>query len=195
MRRQLFASVDEASALNGLRHRTINYDPARAPEDGQAEGHWHVDSGETVIGQEPPGPPVPGGPWETACTLVRQYEFAEPRILRGVYRASGELEGRDMLLEGRFTVLRFYLGVRVTGIIDETTDAERVWGWSYQTLDGHLEHDRLHGHGQAESHGHPAERRHDVGGWRRGPANLSSEYRRNLHAGKTIARGHAQHGD
>ena len=143
MPRQLFASVDEAVALDGLRHKTINYDPARAPEDGQADGHWHVDSGDTVIGQEPPGPPVPGGAWETGCTLVRQYEFAEPRILRGVYRASAELDGRDMLLEGRFTVLRFYLGVRVTAVIDETTEAERVWGWSYQTLEGHLEQGRL----------------------------------------------------
>jgi uncharacterized protein (UPF0548 family) len=143
VRQQLFASVDEAVALDGLRHKTINYDPARAPEDGRADGHWHVDSGDTVIGREPPGPPVPGGAWETGCTLVRQYEFAEPRILRGVYRAGGELKGRDMLLEGRFAVLRFYLGVRVTGIIDETTDTERVWGWSYQTLEGHLEQGRL----------------------------------------------------
>ncbi len=139
----LFGSVDEAAALDGLRRRGINYDPALAPEDGRADGHWHVDSGDMVIGREPPGPPVPGGPWEAGCTLVRQYEFAEPRILRGVYRAGGELEGRDMLLEGRFTVLRFYLGVRVTAIVDETTDAERVWGWSYQTLEGHLEQGRL----------------------------------------------------
>ena len=48
-----------------------------------------------------------------------------------------------MLLEGRFFGLRFYLGVRVTGLIDETTDAERAWGWSYQTLQGHLEQGRL----------------------------------------------------
>lgn len=139
----LFGSVDEAAALDSLRRRGINYDPALAPEDGRADGHWHVDSGDMVIGREPPGPPVPGGPWEAGCTLVRQYEFAEPRILRALYRAGGELEGRDMLLEGRFTVLRFYLGVRVTGIVDETTDAERVWGWSYQTLEGHLEQGRL----------------------------------------------------
>ena len=52
-----------------------------------------------------------------------------------------------MLLEGRFFGLRFYLGVRVTGVLDETRDAdggpERVWGWSYQTLEGHLEQGRL----------------------------------------------------
>jgi uncharacterized protein (UPF0548 family) len=143
MRRQLFGSVDEAAALNQLRHRQVNYDPALAPQDGRADGHWHVDSGDMVIGREPPGPPVPGGAWETGCALVGQYEFAEPRILRAVYRRGSELAGRDMLLEGRFSGLRFYLGVRVTGLIDETRGAERVWGWSYQTLQGHLEQGRL----------------------------------------------------
>jgi uncharacterized protein (UPF0548 family) len=147
VRGQLLGSVDEATALDELRHRQVNYDPARAPQDGRADGHWHVDSGDTVIGQERPGPPVPGGAWETGCLLVRQYEFADPRILRAVYRG-GELAGRDMLLEGRFFGLRFYLGVRVTGLIDQTRGAdggapERVWGWSYQTLEGHLEQGRL----------------------------------------------------
>lgn len=45
-----------------------------------------------------------------------------------------------MLLEGRFWILRFYLGVRVIGVIDETRETahgpERVWGWCYQTLQG-----------------------------------------------------------
>jgi uncharacterized protein (UPF0548 family) len=147
VRERLFRSVDETAVLGQLRHRQINYDPARAPQDGRADGHWHVDSGDAIIGQEPPGPPVPGGAWETGCVLVRQYEFAEPGILRAVYRGDSELAGRDMLLEGRFFGLRFYLGVRVTGLIDETRDAdggpERVWGWSYQTLQGHLEQGRL----------------------------------------------------
>jgi uncharacterized protein (UPF0548 family) len=143
MRRQLFGSVDEAAALDRLRHRQVNYDPALAPQDGRADGHWHVDSDDIVIGREPPGPPAPGGAWETGCALVREYEFADPRILRAVYRRDSELAGRDMLLEGRFFGLRFYLGVRVTGLIDETRDTERVWGWSYQTLQGHLEQGRL----------------------------------------------------
>ncbi len=147
MREELLGSVDEATALAGLRRLQVNYDPAGAPQDGRPDGHWHVDSGDAVIGQELPGPPASGGPWETGCVLVRQYEFAEPRILRAVYRGDSELPGRDMLLEGRFFGLRFYLGVRVTGVIDETRDAgggpERVWGWSYQTLEGHLEQGRL----------------------------------------------------
>lgn len=147
MREALLGSVDEAAELGRLSQRQVNYDPARAPEDGRADGHWHVDSGEVVIGREPAGPPVHGGTWETGCVLARQYEFAEPGILRGAYRQGGELKGRDMLLEGRFYGLRFYMGVRVTRVIDETRDgdggAEQVWGWSYQTLEGHLEQGRL----------------------------------------------------
>lgn len=147
MRQRLLAHVDESAAVDGLCRLSINYDPQRAPLDGRAEGHWHVDSGTTVVGREAPGPPERGGPWEIACRLVREYEFADARILRAVYRGSGDLLGRDMLLEGRFFGLRFYLGVRITGVIDETRDTaagrERVWGWCYQTLQGHLEQGRL----------------------------------------------------
>ncbi|MGB7794826.1 MAG: DUF1990 family protein [Pseudonocardiaceae bacterium] len=71
----------------------------------------------------------------------------DPAILRAMYRYDDELLGRDMLLEGLFFGLRFYLGVRVTRVIDETrgseAGAEWVWGWSYQTLQGHLEQGRL----------------------------------------------------
>lgn len=147
MRERLLGRIDEGAALDGLRDLTINYDPARAPEDGQAEGHWHVDSCATLIGHEATGPPEDGGAWEIACRLLSQYEFADARILRAVYRSGDELLGRNMLLEGRFCGLRFYLGVRVTGLIDEARDTDRsreqVWGWYYQTLQGHLEQGRL----------------------------------------------------
>jgi len=147
VRERLLGSIDAAAALDDLRGRRVNYDPARAPLDGRPDGQWHVDSSDTVIGHEPPGPPVPGGAWESACLLVWRYEFTEPAIVRAVYRGDDELLGRDMLLEGRFFGLRFYLGVRVTGVVDETRGsgglAERVWGWSYQTLEGHLEQGRL----------------------------------------------------
>lgn len=149
MRERLLAHIDEPAALAKLAGLQVNYDPARAPEHGAVavEGNWHVDSGTTVIGRERPGPPEHGGAWETACRLVGEYEFADARILRGIYRRDSELAGRNMLLEARFYGLRFYLGVRVTEVIDAERDTgdgpERVWGWSYQTLDGHLEQGRL----------------------------------------------------
>jgi uncharacterized protein (UPF0548 family) len=74
---------------------------------------------------------------------MRDYEFADPRIVRAVYNPGDPLEGRDMLLEVRFWGLRFRFGVRVSGVIDELRRVEerdvRVWGWSYGTLQGHLE--------------------------------------------------------
>jgi uncharacterized protein (UPF0548 family) len=147
MRRSLLSSVDEAAALGSLRGRPVNYDPAAAPQDGRADGHWHVDAGDITVGREAAGPPAEDGPWTLACQVVRQYEFTNGRILRAVYRPDEDLLGRDMLLEGRFGILRFYLGVRVTRVTDETREgrdgAERVWGWSYQTLQGHLEQGRL----------------------------------------------------
>jgi len=131
-----------AAAVEGLRHLSVNYDEAHAPV-AQQPGTWHIDNSRVPIGHEPAGPPVRGGAWEIACRLVRDYEFADPAIVRAVYRPTDELLGRDMLLEARFLVWRFYLGVRVTEVVDETRDAERVWGWGYQTLEGHLEQGKL----------------------------------------------------
>lgn len=142
MRQALPGQVDIVAALDRLRSLSINYDPADAPV-GQHPGNWHVDHPRTLLGHEPPGSPVPGGAWEIACALVRAYEFADPDILRAVYRPADPLLGRDMLLEARFLVLRFYLGVRVTEVVDDTRDGHRVWGWGYQTLEGHLEQGKL----------------------------------------------------
>jgi uncharacterized protein (UPF0548 family) len=150
VRARILSRVDEGTALDGLSRLRVNYDPARAPEHGAdaVEGYWHVDSRATVIGREGPGAPQRGGAWDTACRLISEYEFADARIVRGVYRRGGALLGRNMLLEARFFGLRFYVGVRVTGVIDEERDSddggqERVWGWCYQTLEGHLEQGRL----------------------------------------------------
>ena len=134
-----------ADAVDELRHRPVNYDETQAPPF-VVEG-WHRDRRIVELGHEPPGEPVPGGLVETAGALVNSYEFSDPRILRAAFRHPGDLIGRDMLLEGRFAVLRFLLGVRITAEIDEVRDGpngpERVVGWSYQTLRGHLEQGRL----------------------------------------------------
>ncbi len=136
---------DVASAVADLRHRPVNYDEAAAPPL-VTEG-WHQDQWTVELGHEAPGEPEPGGLVETAGDLVNSYEFSDPRILRAAYRHPGDLVGRDMLLEGRFLVLRFLIGVRITAEIDERRDGpngpERVVGWSYQTLRGHLEQGKL----------------------------------------------------
>lgn len=134
--------VDLSAALAALRDREVNYDQATAPAPDRP-GNWHVDDTRAVIGQEPPGAPIPGGHWEIACELVSEYEFADPRNIRAVYRPDEPLLGRNMLLVARFLALRFYMGVRVTEVVDEVRNGERAWGWGYQTLEGHLEQGKL----------------------------------------------------
>ncbi|WFG46894.1 DUF1990 domain-containing protein [Pseudonocardia alni] len=136
------APGDRRADLDGLAARGVNFDDAETPTDTR-DPRWHVDHGRALVGTEPPGDPVPDGPWERACAVLRDYQFTAPNRLRGVFRPSDPLLGRDMLLEGRFGPMRFHLGVRVTGLVDETVDGRRVWGWTYETLHGHLEEGRL----------------------------------------------------
>ena len=128
--------------LDALRHKTLNFDLSRRHEFTEDRG-WKVDEYCQPLPQEAPGAPVPGGPWDVARRLMRDYRFADPDIVQAVYDGEGSLEGRDMLLEARWHGLRFHLGVRVGGVVDETRDVGgrrvRVWGWNYRTLQGHLE--------------------------------------------------------
>jgi uncharacterized protein (UPF0548 family) len=129
-------------ALDALHERHLNFDAARAAELTTARG-WQTDEYRQLLPPEPPGPPRPGGSWETARRLMRDYEFADPAIVRAIYYPERPLEQRDMLLELRFHGLRFHVGVRVGGTRDETSTVEgrevRIWGWNYRTLQGHLE--------------------------------------------------------
>jgi uncharacterized protein (UPF0548 family) len=139
---RLLRERDARRALDALHERAPNYDLAAAAQRTPEHG-WHVDDYRQPLSPEPPGPPRPDGSWELARRLVRDYEFADPRIVRALYHPDRPLEGRDMLLEARFLGLRFRFGVRVAAVIDGPRTVEgrpvRAWGWSYRTLQGHLE--------------------------------------------------------
>lgn len=140
---RITAHPDPARALREISGYRLNYDPAETEGRG-----WHHDRVRHRLGDEEPGEPVPGGPFEIARDLVHDYEFAEPSIMRAYFHRDAPLCGRDMLLEGRFMILRFPMGVRVDDTVDEVRDRadgtrERSWGWSYRTLEHHLERGRL----------------------------------------------------
>ena len=129
-------------ALEALAGKDYNFDPDKAEHFTTASG-WHVDDYAQSLPPEPPGPPTPGGSFEVAQQLMRDYAFADPAIVRAIYAEDSPFETRDMLLEGRFYGLRFHFGVRVGGLVDEQLGVDsrpvRRWGWNYRTLQGHLE--------------------------------------------------------
>lgn len=133
-RRPRLGWVPPAEALAALRRRPVNYELAevRRPE-------WNFDEHRHTIGWEPPGPATDRGTWAVARDLVRDYEFTPPGLVRAVYDPRTPLLGRELLLEGRFSALRFQMGVRITSLILSGDQEHDVFGWSYRTLDGHLE--------------------------------------------------------
>lgn len=139
---RLLSHPDAKKALDDLHDKGLNFDLSRrdqfTPENG-----WYIDDFRQPLPPEPPGATLPDGSWEVARQLIRDYEFADPNIIRAVYYPDAPLEKRDMLLEAKFYGLRFYLGVRIGGVNDETRRVRgrdvRVWGWNYRTLQGHLE--------------------------------------------------------
>ena len=135
MRRRPVTDDDLAAVVDELSLRSVNYAGQEAPPHVVAG--WHQDEVGVELGREEPGL------GRAAAELVNSYEFADPAILRAVYRYPGDLIGRDMLLVGRFLILRFAMGVRITEAHDEVRDGEHRIGWSYQTLDGHLEQGKL----------------------------------------------------
>jgi len=139
---RMLGDPDARKILDALHDKRLNFELGERSEFTPDKG-WHVDDYCQRLGAEEPGPPTPGGTWEAAQRLMRNYEFADPAIVRAVYYPDRPLDERDMVLEARFYGLRFRLGVRVGGSRDETREVDgrqvRVWGWNYRTLQGHLE--------------------------------------------------------
>jgi uncharacterized protein (UPF0548 family) len=93
---------------------------------------------------EPPGEPVPGGPWAIARRLVEEYRMADPAIVRARWDPDAAFVGRVMVLQLRlWRLLYVHARVRVTRVWDEDRVLDgrraRVFGFEYVTLPGHLE--------------------------------------------------------
>jgi uncharacterized protein (UPF0548 family) len=97
---------------------------------------------------EPPGEPVPGGPWAVARRVVEEYRMADPAIVRARWDRDAAFVGRVMVLRLRlWRLLYARVRVRVTGVWDERRVVDgrraRVFGFEYETLPGHLELGRM----------------------------------------------------
>lgn len=108
-----------------------------------AAAGWNVDAREIALPAEHPGMPASNGSFAAAREILTEYSFPPPTLIRGRFDPNAPLDGRAMLLTARFLWLRIDLPVRVSRVIDESRaesdGASQVWGYSYQTLEGHLE--------------------------------------------------------
>ena len=128
--------------LEALTTAELNFDLDKREEFTEAAG-WHLDEYEVELPSEPPGAPVAGGSWEAGQQVMREYRFADPTLITGIYYPDTPLAERVMLLRASFLMFTFYFGVRVGSVTDEVRETEegpaQVWGFNYQTLKGHFE--------------------------------------------------------
>ncbi|GAB4518742.1 MAG: hypothetical protein OHK0046_26740 [Anaerolineae bacterium] len=129
--------------LELARTARLNFDPQKRTEYTEISG-WRIDDYEIGLPSEPPGPPIAGGAWEAAKQVIWNYEFPDPELITGIFIPDDPLESRVMVLRARFWWFRFLFSVRIGHVIDETRTTEKgeevkVWGYSYQTLEGHFE--------------------------------------------------------
>lgn len=140
--RGISEDVRARRSLDAARRAPENFDWDEASAASARRG-WRRKERWQALPSEGPGEPVPGSSFEIACRLVRDYEFSDPALVRATFDPTEPLEGRVMLLVLRYSFLRFPVRVRVSRVIDEARTCPdgpaRVWGWSYRTLEGHLE--------------------------------------------------------
>jgi len=123
--------------LAELASRTVNFNvPLRemTPENG-----WRLDGDDAVLGHEPPGPPLPDGLYARAKQGLMNYDFSDPKIVVGHFDPQKPFVGRDMLLEIKVLGLRFLSGVRVHSVREEDDGRLTLFGFRYDTLEGHIE--------------------------------------------------------
>jgi uncharacterized protein (UPF0548 family) len=125
-------------AVSRLRDRVVNYDV-----DEIRASTWHFDHHRFFLGTDPPGRPEKNSVWWRAHREVAAYSFTPGRLLRAHYAREDDLVGRDLLLVGRFAFARFVMGVRITEAGFDEDGVRYSWGWSYETLQGHLERGRV----------------------------------------------------
>lgn len=122
------------AALDGLERNFV--EPV---EELPSEPGWRLIDSETIIATEPPAPPQPAGPFARARAGIEGYRFSDPRIVAGHFDPERPLERRRMLLEMKAVGLHYLCGVVVGAVRSESNESRTVFGFRYETLEGHIE--------------------------------------------------------
>jgi uncharacterized protein (UPF0548 family) len=123
--------------LAELAGRTVNFDVP--PAAMTRENGWTIDGAEARIGTEGPGPPAEDGLYARAKQALIHYDFSDPSIVEGHFDPGVPFVGRDMLLEMKVLGFRFLNGCRVHSVREESDGAGTMFGFRYDTLQGHIE--------------------------------------------------------
>ena len=133
-----FSSRGASRRLAGLAAKELNFDPDRMVGSG-----WRRDDYRQSLPAEPPGDPIPGGSFEVARRLSRDFAFSDPSLVEAFFDRDAPFAGRNMLLVLHVLGLRIDAGVRVHDDIEERCEIDGrpvlVSAWSYRTLEGHPE--------------------------------------------------------
>jgi uncharacterized protein (UPF0548 family) len=125
--------------LKTLEKLGVNYSLDNRSEFTRTNG-WNIDSYEADLPPEPPGPPIDGGSFAICKSILSDYSFVDPKLIKGYFDPDTPLVERVMLLKVRvFIVFTFQFGVRVSQVIEECRDDVYTWGYAYRTLEGHFE--------------------------------------------------------
>ena len=101
-----------------------------------AQEGWNNYFMESVIARDEPGDVTR---FDQAARAVVNYRFSDPRIVRAYFDPAAPLLGRRMLLDVQALGLHYLCPVVVNAVRDEEQDDGRVFGFRYDTLEGHIE--------------------------------------------------------
>lgn len=139
---RFFRGWSEAELEERLeRAKTLPYNFSDPFERMTVDHGWNQYYSDSIIARERPGPPPENGYFNYAKVSVANYEYSDPRIVVGHFDPTAPLLGRPMLLEIRaFGGLLRYLGSVIVGAVrEEEVDGKTVFGFRYDTLEGHIE--------------------------------------------------------
>jgi uncharacterized protein (UPF0548 family) len=108
----------------------LNFEPRPLAEYTPANG-WHADALSQAL---------PAGSFAVASRLVREYEMADPALVRAEFDPDTPLLGRVMTLH---LIFRRVLSVAARVKVTEVWDEPGLYGFEYATLPGHVEMGRM----------------------------------------------------
>lgn len=115
----------------------LNFEAAE--EEMTSDNGWsHVES-QAVIARDRPEPPSRDDAFDKLKHAITYLGYSDPRIVYGHFDAAVPLEGRPLLLELKTVGLRYLCPVRIGAVRSETNEERTVFGFRFDTLQGHIE--------------------------------------------------------